>query len=175
MRTVHVIKFRLEFKPKLDFFFVIFSVLKVVFLQLKPHLLFVCPFSLDFLGISGQSIVVVSQDFLVVSLLQKLGLVFLLKLIKFSFMFFRNFTDQHSVVSTTTILKQNSKNFPHVGYKSVFLFSVLEALLYEFVESNRINKERAVHTVNKFVRNSRVRKRHSIDAVTADWIFMFRL
>ena len=52
-----------------------------------------------------------------------------------------NLTDQHSVVSSTAVLKKDGEDFPDVGDHRVFLLSVLQARLDQFVETDGVDEK----------------------------------
>jgi len=72
---VHIIQLAFEFQPQLHFLLVVLSVLSVIFLQLLPHLLFVCSLALQLFCILSQCVVSVAEDLLMICLLLEFGLV----------------------------------------------------------------------------------------------------
>ena len=93
----------------------VFCVLSVVFLKLLSHLLLVGTLSLKLLSIFGESVISVPQNFFVICLLLKFGLIVTVELFKFRLVFLADFTDEHAVVCAATVLKKNCENFPHIS------------------------------------------------------------
>lgn len=153
----------------------VFSVLRIVLLKLLTHLLFVRSFPLKLLRILGQSVVRVPQDFLVVCLLLEFQLVILVKSLQLRLLLLRDFTDQHPVVCSTTVLKQYCKHLPNVRNQSVLFFSVLQTFFYQFIEAYRINEKSSVNSIDELCRNSIRGESHSVDTIAAYWVFVFWL
>ena len=147
MSTVHIVKFRFKLQTQLDFFLVVFCVLQVVFLELQSHLSFINSFPFNLFAQTLQSVVVVPKNLFIVSLLQELLLVIGFQPFDFCFLVARNFTDQHLIVSSAAVLKQNGEDLPHIGNQSVLLLGVLQALFYEFVKANGVHKKSSVNPV----------------------------
>jgi hypothetical protein len=115
MRTVHVVEFGFELQTQLHFFLVIFGVLQVVLFKFQTHLLFICPFTFNLFAKPLQSVIIIPQNFLVISLFKKFLLVISFQSLNLSFLIARYFTYQHLVVSAATILQQNGEHFPHIS------------------------------------------------------------
>lgn len=147
MSTVHIVKFRFELQTQLDFFLMVFCVLQVVLLQFQSHLSFILSFPFNLFAQTLQSIVIVPKHLFIVSLLQELLLVIGLQPFDFCFLVPSNFTDQHLIVSSAAVLKQNGEDFPHVGNQSVLALGVLQALFYELVKANGVHKKSSVNPV----------------------------
>ena len=58
MGRVHVVELGFKLEAQLHFFFVVLSVLQIVFFQFEPHLSLIHPFALNFLAVLLQRILV---------------------------------------------------------------------------------------------------------------------
>ena len=94
----------------------VLRVLSIIFLKLQPHLLFVHHFSLELFTHFLLSVEILLQHLLVVGLLLRFLLVVFVELFQFSLVLLRYLTNEHPIVCPATILEQDSKDFPNVGY-----------------------------------------------------------
>lgn len=172
---VHIVQFRLEFESQLDLFFVVFGVLRVVFLQLEAHLLLVHALSLQLLTQLVLGVEVLFQDLLVVGLLFRFLLIVSVHRLNFGLVFSADCRDQHLIVCATAVFEQNCKDFPDVGDHGVAFLGVFEALLDQLVEAYRVNVESPVDSVNGVVFDASVLEGNSVDAVADGWLLVLGL
>ena len=107
----------------------IFGVLGIILFEFKSHLLLIHHFTLQLLTHLLLSVQILFQNLLVVGLLLRFFLVLCIQLLKISLVLLGNLRDEHSVVSTATVLQQDGKYFPNVRDHRVLLLSVLQACL----------------------------------------------
>lgn len=68
MCRMHIVQFTFELQPELDFFFVVFGVLCVIFFQFQTHLPFIHPLTFQLFAQLVLSIKVLLKDLLIVGL-----------------------------------------------------------------------------------------------------------
>lgn len=129
MLRVHLIKFLLKLEPQLYFFLMVLSVLRVLLLELQPHLPLVHPLLLKRLAIFLQHLHILLDDLLVVRLLFEPGLVLLLHLVHFFLVLQRDLLDEHAVVGAAAVLKKDRKYLPERRYYCVFFVGVVQAFV----------------------------------------------
>ena len=175
MSRVHVVQLALELQTKLDLLLMVLRILLVVLFEFESHLSLVHSLPLELLTEFMLSVQVFLEDLLVVCLLLRLLLVLFVKSIKLSLVLLANLTDQHTVVSPAAVFEQDGEDLPDIGYHGVLLPSVLETLLDELIEANRIYEERPVDSVDQIVLDTCFPELKSIDTVTRNWILVLRL
>jgi len=162
---MHVVELGFKLEPQLHFLLVVLGVLHVVLFQFESHLPFIRLFSLQLFAVLLQGILILLEHLFVVGLLLEFSLVVAVQLVKGVFVLFGNFTDEHAVVCAAAVLEQDGEHLPDIRNDRVLLFSVLQTLLNQLVETHRIHEERAVNAVYKVVRNSGVGKHESVNAI----------
>ena len=93
----------------------VLRVLRIIFLKLQSHLLFVHHFSLELFTHFLLSVEIFLQHLLVVGLLLGFLLVVFVELLQLGLVLLRNLTNEHAIVRSAAILEQDSKDFPNVG------------------------------------------------------------
>ena len=175
MGRVHVVELRLELKSQLDLLLVVLSVLSIILFQLEAHLLLIHHFSLQLLAHLLLGVQVLFEHLLVVGLFLRLFLVVAVQLLQLGLVLLRDLTDQHSVISAAAVLEQDCKNLPDIGDHRVFLLSVLQAGLNEFIEANRVHEETPVDPVNVIGGDACIGQDQTVDSVPRNRVLMFRL
>ena len=87
MRRVHIVQLRFKLQTQLDFFLMVLSILRIIFLQFESHLLLVHHLTLELLAHLLLSVKVLLEDLLVVGLLLRLLLVISIQLLQLSLVF----------------------------------------------------------------------------------------
>ena len=93
----------------------VLRVLRIVFLKLQSHLLFVHHFSLELFTHFLLSVKIFLEHLLVVGLLLGFLLVVFVELLQLCLVLLRNLANEHAIVRPAAVLEQNSKDLPNVG------------------------------------------------------------
>lgn len=126
----------------------VLSILGVLLFEFKSHLTLVHPFFFKRFRILLQYFEILFNDFLVVCLLSKLDFIFLFKILEYFFVLFGDFLNKHTIVSSTTVFKQNGEDFPDVGDDLVLFVCVLKTLFNEFVKADTVDEKCPINTVD---------------------------
>ena len=108
-------------------------------------------------------------------LLLEFGLVLRFQLREHVLVLLGDFGDQHAIVRATAVLQQYGKDLPDIRDQRELFVCMLQALLYQFVEAHRVDKQCTVDSVDELVRNPGQSESYPVDAVATDRVLVLWL